>query len=98
MYFFFTMYMQAAILGDLDKVQEIVQDLKKHSCEYLIDITTEEDGYNMLHFAVCYKRLEIVEFLIENRASESYTQTHIAIESVIYQCYTYYLKKQGFKI
>ena len=69
--------MQAVILGDLEKVQEIVQDLKKHSCECLIDLTTEEDGYNMLHdhFAVCYKRLKIVEFLIENGASES--NTHI---------------------
>ena len=62
--------MQAAILGNLHRVKEIVQDLKKHSCEYLIDLTNEEDGYNMLHFAVCYKRMKIVEFLIENGASE----------------------------
>ena len=63
-------FIQAAILGDLHRVTEIVQDIKKHSCEHLIDLTTEEDGYNMLHFAVCYKRLEIVKFLIENGASE----------------------------
>ena len=68
--------MQAAILGDLQRVKEIVQDIKKHSCDYLIDLTTEEDGYNMLHFAVCYKRVEIVKFLIENGASKfnSYNQ------------------------
>ena len=63
--------MQAAIHGNIDKVKEIVQDTKKHSCDELIDLTTEEDGYNMLHFAVCYKRLNIVKFLIENGASES---------------------------
>ena len=51
-------------------MKEIVQDIKQHSCDHLIDSLTEEDGYNMLHFAVCYKRLEIVKFLIESGASE----------------------------
>lgn len=60
--------MQAAILGDLRRVKEIVQDIKKHSCDHLIDLKTEEDGYNMLHFAVSYKRLKIVKFLIESGA------------------------------
>ena len=64
-------FLQAAILGDLQRVKEIVQDIKKHSCDHLIDLTTEEDGYNMLHFAVCYKRAGIVKFLIENGASKS---------------------------
>ena len=68
---FYDNCMQAAILGDLKRVKEIVKDIKKHSCDYLIDLTTEEDGYNMLHFAVCYKRADIVKFLIENGASKS---------------------------
>ena len=63
--------MQAAIVGDAKRVKEIVQNLKRNSCQYLIDLATEEDGYNMLHFAVCYKRLQIVKFLIENGASKS---------------------------
>ena len=63
-------FLQAAIVGDLHRVIEIVQNIKKYSCEHLIDLTTEEDGYNMLHFAVCYNRLEIVKFLIKNEASE----------------------------
>ena len=67
--------MQAAILGDLRRVKEIVEDIKKHSCDHLIDLKTEEDGYNMLHFAVCYKRLEVVKFLVESGASESNTHT-----------------------
>ena len=62
--------LQAAIVGNLQKVKEIVRDLKRNSCDYLIDLATEEDGYNMLHFAVCYKRANIVKFLIENGASE----------------------------
>ena len=63
--------MQAAIHGNIDRVKGIVQDIKKHSCNGLIDWTTEEEGYNMLHFAVCHKRLNIVKFLIENGAGES---------------------------
>ena len=63
--------MQAAIVGDAKRVKEIVQNLKRNSCQYLIDLATEEDGYNMLHFAACYKRLQIVKFLIENGASKS---------------------------
>ena len=66
---------QAVILGNLDKVKEIVQDIKKHSCDYLIDLASEEDGYNMLHFAVCYKRKKIVRFLIDNGASELSSHT-----------------------
>ena len=62
--------MQAAIVGDFKRVKEIVRSLKRNSCEYLIDLATEEDGYNMLHFAVCYKRLQIVKFLIDNGASK----------------------------
>ena len=62
--------MQAAIVGDFQRVKEIVRSLKRNSCEYLIDLATEEDGYNMLHFAVCYKRLQIVKFLIDNGASK----------------------------
>jgi len=68
---YFDHFIQAAIYGDLQKVKEIVQNIKRYSCDYLIDLATEEDGYNMLHFAVCYKRLKIVKFLIENGASES---------------------------
>ena len=63
--------MQAAIVGDAKRVKEIVQNLKRNTCQYLIDLATEEDGYNMLHFAVCYKRLQIMKFLIENGASKS---------------------------
>ena len=55
----------------MDRVKEIVRDIKKYSCDYLIDLASEEDGYNMLHFAVCYKRMKIVQFLIDNGASES---------------------------
>ena len=62
--------MQAAILGKIDKVKEIVQDIRKYSCDQLIDLAAEEDGYNMLHFAVCYKRMQIVKFLIDNGAGE----------------------------
>ena len=63
--------MQAAIAGNFQRVKEIVRNLRRNSCDYLIDLATEEDGYNMLHFAVCYKRTQIVKFLIENGASES---------------------------
>ena len=55
----------------MERVKEIVRDIKKYSCDYLIDLANEEDDYNMLHFAVCYKRMKIVQFLIDNGASES---------------------------
>ena len=49
-----------------------MQNIKKHSSDgdNLIDLTVREGGYNMLHLAVCHKRLKIVKFLIENGASE----------------------------
>ena len=62
----------------MDKVKAIVQNIKKHSCDHLIDLVTE-DGYNMLHFAVCYKSIQIVQFLIENGASESVFDTHLML-------------------
>ena len=49
----------------MDKVKEFVENINKLSCNYLIDIANEEDGYNMLHFAVCYKRINILKFLID---------------------------------
>ena len=54
----------------MDKVKEFVENINKLSCNYLIDIANEEDGYNMLHFAVCYKRINILKFLIDNGASK----------------------------
>ena len=73
--------MQAVIAGNIQRVKEIVRTLKKNSCGYLIDLATEDDGFNMLHFAVCYKRLQIVKYLIENGASKS---THTHAHSCIY--------------
>ena len=67
------------MLGNIDRIKEIVQDIKKHSCDHdkLINLATEEDGYNMLHFAVHYKKLEIVKFLTENGAGESNTYDQV---------------------
>ena len=64
---------QAAIRGNLPKIKEIVQELQKHSCTQLIDVVFQANGYNMLHFAVHYKRLSVVKFLIDNRAGEPHT-------------------------
>ena len=66
-------YIQAAIHGNLLRINEIVLDLRKHSCQQLIDVASQTNGYNMLHFAVCHKRLPIVKFLIDNGAGESCT-------------------------
>lgn len=70
---------QAAIWGNIDTVQQIVQDIKKHSFNHLIDLTTKEDGYNMLHYAVYYKRKEIVKFLIDNGASKSHSYNNYTV-------------------
>ena len=64
---------QAAINGNLPKIKEIVQELQKHSCPQLIDVASQANGYNMLHFAVHYKRISVVKFLIDNGAGESHT-------------------------
>ena len=63
-----------------------MQDIKKCSCDHLIDLATEEDGYNMLHFAVCYKRMNIVQFLIENGASESNTHCKYVQLALMHWC------------
>jgi len=47
-----------------------VEELDAHSCNYLIDLTTEDEGYNLLHFAVSNKHKEIVQYLIEKGASK----------------------------
>ena len=51
-------------------MKELVEELEKNSCVDLIDLTTEDEGYSMLHFAVCNKHPEIVQFLIENGVSK----------------------------
>ena len=56
--------------GRFQKVKDIVEEVSKHSCNNLIDLTTEDEGYNMLHFAVCNKHPEIVQYLIESGASK----------------------------
>ena len=66
-------FIQAAIHGNLHRIKEIVLDLQKQSCPQLIDVASQTNGCNMLHFAVCYKRLPIVKFLIDNGAGESCT-------------------------
>jgi len=58
------------IRGKLQKVKGIIEEVIKHSCAFLIDLTTEDEGFNLLHFAVYHKYSEIVQYLIENGAGE----------------------------
>ncbi|XP_065890705.1 transient receptor potential cation channel subfamily A member 1 homolog isoform X2 [Dysidea avara] len=64
---------KAAMRGRFQKVKDIVEEVSKHSCNNLIDLTTEDEGYNMLHFAVCNKHPEIVQYLIESGANTECT-------------------------
>ena len=67
---YFHVILQAVIRGKFPKVHDIIEELAAHSCSYLIDLTTEDEGYNLLHFAVCNKHSEIVQYLIESGAGK----------------------------
>ena len=61
---------QAASKGKLDKVTELIEELKSNDCEFLINLIAETDGHNMLHCAISHQHLDIVKYLIEQGASK----------------------------